>query len=207
MPVPPDRVGDAVRGLAALGCAGANVTIPHKTAVIAYCDEVDDVAARADSVNTIVVRDGRLHGSSTDVLALQRATDASGRRVLILGHGGSARAAEAAFGLQGAAEIHLASRREPGWPPAAAGWDVIVNCTPVKDDPVVSLSAAHTVVDMAYLTDGSETALVRAARAAGCERVVDGLDLLLWQGAASFERWTGQVAPVEAMRAALHSTR
>src|SRR4249919_1039949 len=68
LPTPPELLGDAVRGLRAAGFAGANVTIPHKQAVIAFCDEVDVVAARAGSVNTLVIRDGRVLGSSTDGL-------------------------------------------------------------------------------------------------------------------------------------------
>jgi shikimate dehydrogenase len=205
LPVPTARLGDAVRGLEAIGFAGANVTIPHKTAVIAYCDEVDAVAADADSVNTLVIRDGRTHGSSTDIVALQGAVDTRGRRVLVLGAGGAAKAALAAYEAQGASEVVLASRRDAGWPPSTAGFDVIVNCTPVTDDAIVSVEPDQVVVDMAYRPEGSETALVQAARSAGCRLVVDGLTLLLEQGVASFERWTGRTAPREAMRAALLS--
>ncbi|MFN0153702.1 MAG: shikimate dehydrogenase family protein [Gaiella sp.] len=203
LPVPPEQVGDAVRGLQALGFAGANVTIPHKTAVIPYCDEIEAEAADADSVNTLVVRDGRIHGSSTDILALRRAVDVAGKRVLVLGRGGAAKAAAAAY--TGAADVTLVSRRDPAWPPPAGDVDVVVNCTPLKDEMPVRVEARHAVVDMAYLTDGRETALVAAARAAGCGTVVDGLDLLLSQGAASFSAWTGEAAPVEAMRAALRA--
>ncbi len=203
LPVGAERVGDAVRGLVALGFAGANVTIPHKGAAIAHCDEVEQVAATAESVNTLVVRDGLVHGSSTDVVALQGAVETHGRRVLVLGRGGAARAAVAAYRAQGAETVDAVSRRDPAWPPDAAGYDVVVNCTPVRDDPIVAVSARHAVVDMAYLPDRTPTALVSAARAAGCATVVDGLRLLLDQGVASFERWTGQPAPVEAMAAAL----
>jgi shikimate dehydrogenase len=201
--VHPDRVADAVHGLVALGFTGANVTIPHKETVAVLCDELDDVAARAGSVNTLVVRDGRVHGSNTDVVALQRVVDAAGLRVLVLGAGGAAKAAALAYRDQGASELVVASRRDEVWPPDATGFDVIVNCTPVKTEALVKPSAEQAVVDMAYTTDGSDTALVRAARRAGCAVVADGLELLLLQGAASLERWTGRPAPVEAMRAAL----
>ncbi len=78
-----------------------------------------------------------------------------------------------------------------------------MNATPVRDDPLVDLSGRPAVVDLAYRDDGAETALVAAARAAGCDPVVDGLEILVRQGAASFERWTGVQAPVDVMRAAL----
>jgi shikimate dehydrogenase len=78
-----------------------------------------------------------------------------------------------------------------------------VNCTPVRDAVLVSPHGGMQVVELAYNPDGSETALVAAAHAAGCDIVVDGLDVLLFQGVASFERWTGMAAPIEAMRHAL----
>ncbi len=86
------------------------------------------------------------------------------------------------------------------WPPDADGCDLVVNATPVRDELLVEPHAGQTVVELAY-GDG-ETALVRAARAAGCT-VIDGREALVRQGAASFERWTGVPAPVANMRAAL----
>jgi shikimate dehydrogenase len=80
--------------------------------------------------------------------------------------------------------------------------DVVIHATPVKDDPLVSFRPGQHAVDMAYLVDG-ETAFARAAREAGAASVVDGLELLVRQGAASFERWTGREAPLDAMRAAV----
>ena len=78
LPTPPERLGDAVRGLVAAGFAGANVTIPHKEAVIGLCDELDEFAERAGSVNTLVIEDGRVLGSSTDGLAVTSQIEASG---------------------------------------------------------------------------------------------------------------------------------
>jgi shikimate 5-dehydrogenase len=89
--------------------------------------------------------------------------------------------------------------RSGRWPPDAEGCDLIVNATPVRDQVLVQPRAGQTVVDLAYAPDGSETALVAAARAAGSE-VVDGLEALVRQGARSFELWTGLAAPVEVMR-------
>lgn len=224
LPVDPARVADAVRGLVALGFAGANVTIPHKRAVIACCDEVDEVAARAGSVNTIVVSEGRVLGSSTDGLGATAGIDASGRQVLLLGAGGAARPAATALLDAGASGVTVAARRpeaaaeladglrelyparrievSAGWPPPGSG-DIVVNATPIKDDAIVELRADQQVVDLAYRPDGTATALVDAARAAGCAAVVDGLEFLVRQGAASFERWTGRPAPVATMRAAV----
>jgi shikimate dehydrogenase len=102
--------------------------------------------------------------------------------------------------------VTVVSRRQPGWPPSGTGFDVLVNTTPVKDELLVAPGPGLQVVDLAYLPDRGATALVAAARAAGCEVVVDGLDVLLFQGAASFERWTGLAAPLLAMRQALRGT-
>ena len=92
LPTPPEQLGDAVGGLVAMGFAGANVTIPHKQAVLALCDELDDVAARAGSVNTLVIEDGRVLGSSTDGGAVAAQIEPEGRRALVLGTGGAAKA-------------------------------------------------------------------------------------------------------------------
>jgi shikimate dehydrogenase len=88
------------------------------------------------------------------------------------------------------------------WPPATRA-TLLVNATPIRDELPVELEGARQVVDLAYKADRSPTALVEAARQAGCERVVDGVDVLIAQGAASFERWTEVPAPLEAMRSAV----
>ena len=119
------------------------------------------------------------------------------RRVCLIGAGGAATALLP--GLSG--EVRVFSRSGE-WPPDASGCDLIVNATPVRDELLVDPRAGQTVVDLAYRADGSPTALVAAARAAGCN-VVDGLEALVRQGAKSFELWTGIEAPVEAMRAAV----
>ncbi len=202
LPTPPAVLADAVRGLSATGFAGANVTIPHKQAVVALCDELDDIARAAGSVNTLVLEEGRVLGSSTDGDAVTSQIEAEGRRALVLGKGGAALAVVEALERAGA-DVTVAGRREPGWPPSPEGYDVLVNATPVKEELIVAPHEGMQVVDLAYLLDGRDTALVAAAKEAGCEIVVDGLDVLLFQGAASFERWTGMAAPLVAMRAAL----
>jgi len=202
LPTPPDALADAVRGMVATGFAGANVTIPHKEGVLALCDELDEVAERAGSVNTLVIRGGRVLGSSTDGLAVTTQIEAQGRRVLVLGRGGAAKAVAASLEDVGA-EVVLRGRGDAGWPPSADGFDVLVNATPVRDEVPVAPRTGMQVVDLAYHADVRPTALIGAARALDCHPCVDGLDVLLAQGAASFERWTGAPAPLVAMRAAV----
>jgi shikimate dehydrogenase len=187
-----DDVVAAVAALRTLGFAGANVTIPHKQAVVATCDEAD-----GDSVNTLVFRDGRVVGHNTDRAILDGIT---ATRACVIGAGGAARALAPAL----PAETTYFSRRGE-WPPRADDADLIVNATPVRDEVLVEPRSGQGVVDLAYNVDGSETALVAAARAAGCDPIVDGLEVLVRQGAASFERWTGVPAPIDVMRAAVRS--
>lgn len=200
---PPEFLAAAVRGLSATGFRGANVTIPHKRAVIDLCDELEPEAARPQSVNTLFFDERRVLGTSTDGAAVTGQIDAAGQHALILGRGGAAMAVADALHQAGAAQITLVSRRDVDWPPSGDDADLLVNATPVSAQVPVAPRRGQQVVDLAYLEDGSETAFVSAARTAGCEVVVDGLDVLLAQGAAAFERWTGQRAPLQAMRAAL----
>ena len=185
--VPPEQLEEAVRGLAAAGFAGANVTIPHKRAAALLCDESD-----GDAVNTLVFDGGQILGCNTD---REIVAGIASTRVCLIGAGGAA--AALLPGLHG--EVRQFSRRGE-WPPDADGCDLIVNATPVRDELLVEPQAGQTVVELAY--GDAETALVAAARAAGCT-VIDGREALVLQGAASFERWTGVPAPVGAMRAAL----
>jgi shikimate dehydrogenase len=183
LPTPPDKLADAVRGLAALGFAGANVTAPYKLAVAAL-SETD-----APSVNTLVVRDGRLVGSSTDAAILGGLT---AERPVVIGDGGSATAFVQAL-------AHARSFSRSGeWPPEVGDADIVVNATPVRDEVLVRLGPGQTLVDLPY----PDTATAEAAREAGAA-VVPGLEVLLAQGAASFELWTGLPAPIDAMREAL----
>ena len=221
LPVVAAHLPAALTGLVALGFAGANVTVPHKAAAAEACDEVDEFAERAASVNTIVVRDGRLVGSSTDGLAVVEALESAAARILVLGAGGAAQAVATALLDAGAASLRVAARRaqaaealvarlQPLFPERDIGigeaddWDILVNATPIRSDVPVELRGGTTIVDLAYNADGTPTALITAASEQGC-RIIDGLEVLLRQGAASFERWTGAPAPVDVMRAALRS--
>ena len=182
--VPPEDFELVVRGLAAAGFAGANVTAPHKL-VVAELAETD-----APSVNTLVFEHDRIHGVSTDAAILRSL--AQPRAPVIVGDGGSARA----FG-HALPEARTFSRRGD-WPPDVHAADLVVNATPVRNEVVVELREGQTLVDLPY----PETATAAAARAAGAH-VVGGVEVLVAQGAASFELWTGVPAPLDVMRAAV----
>ena len=178
-------VEDALRGLVALGFTGANVTTPHKRAVAQL------VGSDLESVNTLIVRDAEVRAASTDAAIL----DGLGlERAAILGDGGAA----AAF----AAALPEALRFSRGgtWPPEVTGVDLVVNATSERDEVLVELGPGQTLIDLPY----PATATARDAEQRGA-RVLDGLEVLVAQGAASFELWTGVPAPVEVMRAAVRS--
>jgi shikimate dehydrogenase len=183
LPTPPERLGDAVRGLSAMGFAGANVTTPHKEAVTAFC-ETDE-----PSVNTLVVREGRVEGRTTDAAILNGLSQQS---PVVIGDGGVATAFMQA--LPSARQF----ARSGVWPPDLEAADLVVNATSERDAVLVQLSRGQTLVDLPY----PDTATAVAARDAGAT-VVSGLEVLLAQGVAAFELWTGVPAPVGVMRAAL----
>lgn len=181
--VEPEELEAAVRGLIALGFAGANVTAPYKLAV------AELVVTDAPSVNTLVVRDGRIEGRSTDSAILN---GLHAERPVIIGDGGAAQAF-----LTALPDARVFSRKTD-WPPDPSESDLVVNATPVRDEIVVELEPGQTLVDLPY----PESATAAAARAAGA-RVLDGKQTLVAQGAASFELWTGVPAPVDVMQRAV----
>ena len=182
--VEPEGLEAAIRELEALGFAGANVTAPYKTDVARL------VGARDESVNTLVF--DPLRAVSTDAAILD---GLEYERAVIVGAGGAAAAFRAAM-----PQAAVFSRRGD-WPPETAGADLVVNATSARDEVVVQVGRGQTLIDLPY--PGSATA--EAARAAGA-RVLDGLEVLVAQGAASFELWTGEPAPVEVMRRAVGLT-
>jgi shikimate dehydrogenase len=181
--VSPERLSAAVEGLAALGFAGANVTAPHKAAV------AELVGGGLPSVNTLVRREERLEGFSTDAAIL---AGLSAERPVVVGAGGAA----AAF-LEALPQARVFSRRGD-WPPEVHDADLVVNATPVRDEVLLELGPGQTLVDLPYPRSGTAAAAARAGA-----RVLDGLEVLVAQGAASFELWTGLPAPVAVMRRAL----
>jgi shikimate dehydrogenase len=180
-----NELEEAVRGLVALGFAGANVTTPHKRAAAQL------VGSDLESVNTLVLRDGELRATSTDAAILD---GVESERAAILGDGGAAAAFAAAL-----PEAVRFSRRGT-WPPDVTGVDLVVNATSERDEVLVDLGPGQTLIDLPY----PATATAREAELRGA-RVLDGLDVLVAQGATSFELWTGVPAPVEVMRAAVRS--
>jgi shikimate dehydrogenase len=219
--VPPEGLTGALTTLRGQDVAGANVTIPYKQAVMEHLDTVDLEAVRARAVNTIASNGGRLEGSNTDVAGIGAAlaevgVESRGANAVILGTGGSARAAAAA--LEGA-HLTFVSRHpdDADLPGKVIGWDdaslasvvraadLLLNATPLgrrEEMPIrpAALPRAGAVIDLVYVTGG--TPLVRKARSLGL-RTADGWSVLLAQGARSFERWTGRQAPLEAMRETL----
>lgn len=223
LPLAPELFAETVRALPARGFRGINVTIPHKEAALAVAHTATATATAVGAANTLTFEpDGAIHADNTDVPGLLEVLpDAAGRTALVLGAGGAGRAAAYALREAGA-RVDIWNRtparaealaRDLGVRAvtAAARSEIVVNCTsvglgdaadPFKDLPLRAddLGAGSYVVDMVYRAGG--TSLLRVAQAAGAE-TVDGLEVLVAQGAASFERWTGRHADRQAMRKAV----
>jgi shikimate dehydrogenase len=178
-----EQLAEAVSGLVALGFAGANVTTPHKLTVAKL------VETEEESVNTLVLRGGHVRGSSTDAAILD---GLDFEKAAIIGAGGAASAFAAAL-----PEARRFSRRGT-WPPDVADADLVINATSAPTEVVVAVGPGQTLIDLPY----PDTATGREAEAAGA-RVIDGIEVLVAQGAAAFELWTGIRAPIEVMRAAV----
>ncbi len=226
LPLPPGLFAETVRALPAAGFRGVNVTIPHKEAALAVAHDATAAAREIGAANTLTFeRDGAIVAGNTDAPALvelvRGVIDPAGRRALVLGAGGAARAAVWAL-VQAGAQVEVWNR-SPARGEALAnalgarysavpGYaDIVVNATSVGLDPNIdpfkaiplkadTFEAGSCVIDMVY--GSGETRFLTAARSRGA-RVIDGLEMLLAQGVASFERWTGMMAPRMAMREAI----
>ena len=222
LPISPQRFAETARALPASEYRGANVTIPHKLVAHGLADELTRAAAAIGAVNTLVFEaDGHTLGDNTDAGGFIDAlgADPAGRRAVVLGAGGAGRSVAWALREAGAelAVWNRSTRRALGLADElgvraierAESADILVNATSVGlhgEDPTeeLPLAPAEVVVDLVY---GPEpTALCRWAEARGA-RVVDGLEVLVRQGARSFERWTSRPAPLEVMRAAVSTSR
>jgi shikimate dehydrogenase len=236
--VEPQALPDALRGVRAFGMQGINLTIPHKVAVMPLLDEISPAAAMIGAVNTVRRQGSRLIGENTDGKGFLRGVreaariDPAGKRIVVLGAGGAARAITVELALAGAAHFTIINRsRERGQALTAdlrqrtganvelLPWDstyqvgseadILVNATSIGLFPDVD---AMPDVDLSVVCpdllvcdvvpNPPDTRLIRAARSMGL-RTLTGLPMLVYQGAIGFEMWTGLPAPEGVMKAAL----
>ncbi len=234
--VKPANVGDAIDGMRALNIRGLNVTMPHKKAVINHIDRIDLAAQIVNSVNTILHKENLLFGFNTDGVGALKAlkengVELKGRKVLLLGAGGAARAiaytlakeadqltvlnrtikpAKDLADLLGRAvskKIDAGSLSSSDIERNLDDTDILINATSVGMKPNEGESPVNpkllrsrlSVMDIVY--NPIETKLSKDAKAVGA-KVVSGVEMLIYQGAASFEIWTGKSAPVDVMRQA-----
>jgi len=225
LPVPPERFAETVRALPASGYAGANVTIPHKVAALELADDASAAARAVGAANTLTFTDSAIAADNTDAAGLLDSLgDLPRGRALVLGAGGAGRAAAWALREAGA-EVMIWNRTGERAVEVARALgveaveeprdvDLLVNATSVGLDPGTSEHEAleqlglstvdrrpSTVVDLVYREDGSTTPIAAWASHSGA-RVIDGLEVLVRQGALSFALWTGREAPLEVMREA-----
>lgn len=240
-----ETLKDAVQGIRALGIVGSNVSMPNKTAIMQYLDEIDSVAELCNAVNTVVNDNGRLKGYCTDGVGFMMALkdnhiDMIGKKMVIAGAGGAATAVTIQAAVDGVSEITIFNRENGAhWANAEntvrkvrEKTDCVINLYPLEDlaklkeeiasaDMFVNATSAGMkpqegisvipdasyfrqdliVVDVIYAP--AETELLKIAREAGCKRM-NGEGMMLFQGAAAFEKWTHQEMPIEHMKDVLH---
>jgi shikimate dehydrogenase len=235
--VKPAQVEPAVNGMKALNIRGLNVTMPHKSTVINHLDRVDLSAQIVNSVNTILNKENLLFGFNTDGVGALKAlrengVEPKGRKVLLLGAGGAARAIAYTLAKE-ADELAVLNRTVKQAQELAkllekslnkkvvAGSlspsdiqrniedsDILVNATSVgmkpkpDESPVAAKALRSNLAVMDIVYNPVETKLAKDAKAVGAQ-VISGVEMLIYQGAASFEIWTGKSAPVEVMRKAV----
>lgn len=234
--VAPEALADAVRGARAMGWMGFNCSIPHKVAVIEHLDGLGEFARIIGAVNTVVRQGDRLIGENTDgkgfVAALRDIVDPAGKRVVLLGAGGAARAVGVEMALAGAAEITVVNRSTGRGEEVAAiidrqtpatgryqPWenryrlpqdtDIVINATSIGLFPDVEAMPDIDVDSLRaemVVADGIPnpplTPFLKAAQAQGC-RTADGLGMLVNQGVIAIHYWTGLDADPAVMRRAL----
>ncbi len=238
--VPPAKLGAAMAALDALGMRGINLTIPHKVAVLPYLDNLSREAQAVGAVNTVRIENGRKIGENTDGKGFLRGLrkdaglDPRGKRVVLLGAGGAARAISAELLLAGVKDLLVVNRSEArggamvadlgaatGGPIRYQRWagtygvpatcDLLVNATPVglfpdvDEVPDVDLSGMSAGALVAdAVFNPPETRFLAVARQQGLP-TLDGLSMLVYQGVIAFEMWTGQSPDENAMKAALRN--
>ncbi|HUQ62572.1 MAG TPA: shikimate dehydrogenase [Acidimicrobiales bacterium] len=226
--VPPGRAEEAIDEARALGVMGLSVTMPHKASVLPALDRLSAAAEALGAVNTVLRVGDELVGDNTDgpgfldALAADEGFDPAGRRCVVFGAGGAARAVILALAAAGAAEVSVVNRNAEhaevavllagavgriGEPADVKGADLIVNATPIgmqgqPAEPLFEtsiLAEGQLVADLVY--HPSITPLVAEARSRGA-RAVNGLGMLIHQAGHSFQLWTGQPPPLSVMSAA-----
>ena len=233
--VKPEDLGDAFKGLRAMNFAGINLTVPHKVEALKYVDELSEEVKLIGATNTVVNRGGRLVAYNTDGKGFveglrQRGVDLTGKRIVMLGAGGAARAIGVECALAGAVEIVIinrsASRGETlasllnektecrasfiPWEGSAhiPPCDILINSTSVGlyPDPscpdVVYEDIGPDMIVQDVIPNPADTLFLRRARQQGAQ-TFDGLSMLVCQGAIGYKLWTGQDAPVPVMLQAL----
>ena len=230
--VSPEHLKDAVQSIRALNMRGVNVTIPHKQSVMPMLDEIKEEAAFIGAVNTIVNNKGKLSGDNTDGRGFMKSLDEKGipldgKYVLINGAGGASRAVsyylckeaknvslygrspEKVEGLVNDLKIFYSNVTSARSIHNIEEYDMIINATPLgmkNDDPLPFdtslLRSTQTVCDLIY----TKTPFIEKAAQQGCT-VIDGMGMLLWQGALSFELWTGKKPDIHVMRKALQEAQ
>ena len=229
LPTPLEQLADIVARIRSGELQGANVTIPHKQAVMPFLDAIDPAAQAVGAVNTIVKQDERLIGFNTDTLGFKQALLETGIEVsdqpcAVLGAGGSARAvvyvlhelnahiAVYARDVEKARAVHADCRPLDALQQIDPETKLIINTTPVGLSPNVDASAwpadvpfPRTALIFDLLNNPPRTRLMQQAEQAGL-RAVNGWNMLVYQGAAAFEKWTGIEPPVEVMKQALEQS-
>jgi len=233
--VAPEDLGDAVRGMRAMGFRGGNVTKPHKVAVLEFLDRLSDAAALMGAVNCIVREDRELVGENTDgkgfIQSLRTAIDPAGKRAVLLGAGGAARAIGIELALAGAAAITVVNRtpergqalvdllnQKTTTPATFVAWEdeydvpadaeVLVNATsiglndPDARVPVRFAAASPSLVVADVIASPPDTRFLAEAKARGA-KTLDGLGMIVNQGAIAFRLWTGAEPDVAVMREAV----
>ncbi|MEK6692287.1 MAG: shikimate dehydrogenase [Nitrospirota bacterium] len=234
--VRPENLKTAINSIKALSLQGVNITIPHKEAIIPYLDELDREAELIGAVNTVLNKEKRLIGYNTDGRGFVRSLredgriDPRGKKIMIIGAGGAARAIAFTLAIEGAGKIFIKDIIEEKAKELSSAIsnkisaeaiyikdlkdrigdvDILINATPLgmkKEDPLPVLpellSQGLIVYDIVY--NPPETPLLKEAKKRGA-KTLGGLGMLLYQGALSFKIWTGQEPPVDVMRKELEN--
>jgi shikimate dehydrogenase len=238
LPVPPNQLEAAVNGLKSMGFAGANVTIPHKVTIMKYLDEIDETAERIGAVNTLVLRDGKTVGYNTDAAGFirslaDRQVFVDGKKAIVLGAGGAARAVVCGLSAHGIASVTVATRDlekatqftqlfKNEVPMTACHWqqtnflghlqqcDLLINCTPIgmshdsgKAIPVTWNELPAHVVVCDLVYNPPVTHFLKSAAEYGY-KTINGEGMLAAQGALAFELWTGTAPSHEIFYQSIH---